>query len=138
MMENQATERRWLGWAIDRPGHPLFVQSCGDEEGAWDIALGWPSAEEIAAAKAAGARAFPIEIRAALTSIMRERAVMTDKDAAAAIRRKLTEVIARLLDSADLLQKADAGGDTGFALAQALTYATKARDLIGLPDRPRV
>jgi hypothetical protein len=59
--------RRWRGWAIDRPSHPLFVQSGGDEEGAWDIALGWPSAEEIEVAKAAGARAFPIEICAAAT-----------------------------------------------------------------------
>lgn len=65
MMGNQAIERRWLGWAIDRPGHPLFVQYGGDEEGAWDGALGWPPAEEIEAAKAAGARAFPIEIREA-------------------------------------------------------------------------
>jgi hypothetical protein len=54
---------RWLGWAVERPGEPLFVQYGGDEADAWITALGWPDEIEIAYAKAHGARAFPVEIR---------------------------------------------------------------------------
>jgi hypothetical protein len=39
------------------------VQYGGDEADAWRVALGWPSDEEIAHAKAQGARAFQVEIR---------------------------------------------------------------------------
>lgn len=64
MMSNpETTMRCWLGWAVDRPGYPLYVQYGGDEAQAWQIALGWPPPEEIAEYKADGARAFPIEIR---------------------------------------------------------------------------
>jgi hypothetical protein len=55
--------RCYLGWAVDRPDLPLYVQYGGTEAEAWKIALGWPSAEQIEHARANGARAFPIEIR---------------------------------------------------------------------------
>jgi hypothetical protein len=57
------TTHVWRGWAVERPGRELFVEQGGDEEGAWRIALGWPSDDEIAYAKAHGCRAFPVEIR---------------------------------------------------------------------------
>ena len=60
---SETTDVRWLGWAVDRPGLPLYVQFGGDESEAWRIALGWPSQEEIAHAKDNGARAFPVEIK---------------------------------------------------------------------------
>ncbi len=60
---NKTTDHRWLGWAVDQPGQLLYVQYGGDEAEAWRVALGWPSAEEIAHAKRHGARAFPVEIR---------------------------------------------------------------------------
>lgn len=64
-MANQPSDTtiRWLGWVVDRPGYPLYVQYGGDEAEAWKIALGWPSSEEIAHAKANGGRAFAVEIR---------------------------------------------------------------------------
>ena len=52
----------WLGWAVERPGMRLFVQFGGNESDAWEVALGWPHASEIAEAKAGGARAFPVRI----------------------------------------------------------------------------
>lgn len=54
--------RCWLGWAIDRPGLPLYVQYGGDEAQAWRVALGWPTAGEVTHAQATGARAFPVRI----------------------------------------------------------------------------
>ena len=56
------SERHWSGWAIERPGLPLFVQYGGDREEAWTIALGWPSQLEIDHARAMGARAFQVRI----------------------------------------------------------------------------
>lgn len=53
----------YIGWAVDRPNHPLYVQCCGTEAEAWKFALGWPAPEDIAHAKATGSRAFEIEIR---------------------------------------------------------------------------
>jgi len=55
--------RCYLGWAVERPDHPLYVQYGGTEAEAWKIALGWPSPEEVEHAKASGGRAFQIEIR---------------------------------------------------------------------------
>ena len=54
--------RCWEGWAIEGPGGPLYVQYAGDEESAWQFALGWPAEEGIAHAKANGARAFQVSI----------------------------------------------------------------------------
>lgn len=53
----------WLGWAVVLPYEPwLYVEYCPDEATAWRHALGWPDADEIAHAKASGARAFPVQI----------------------------------------------------------------------------
>ena len=62
--------------------------------------------------------------------IRKPDAPMPDEDALRIIREKLTGVIVSLLDSADLLRKAGAGGDTGFAIGQALSHTTRARELI--------
>lgn len=63
-MSTSLTTHTWRGWAVERPGRSeLYVQQGGDEAEAWRVALGWPDDDEIAYAKAHGARAFPIEIR---------------------------------------------------------------------------
>jgi hypothetical protein len=54
---------QWIGWAVDRPGRPLFVEYGVDEAKAREIALGWPTPEEIEFAKAQGARAFQVVIK---------------------------------------------------------------------------
>jgi hypothetical protein len=60
-----ATQRAdicWMGWACDIPDRPLHVEDCADEATVWRHALGWPDEEEIAHAKARGARAFRVRI----------------------------------------------------------------------------
>ena len=61
-MNPLSTDRCWMGWAVYRPGHRLYVQFGGDEDEAWTVALGWPSEDEIEYAKVNGARAFPVRI----------------------------------------------------------------------------
>lgn len=56
--------RQMRGWAIVRIDGTVFVElgrDC-DEATAWQIALGWPSEEEIAWHKARGARAFRCKV----------------------------------------------------------------------------
>lgn len=61
-------ENEIKGWCVTFPNnYPVFVadgEICGDasERDAWNIALGWPTAEEIEEAKAAGDRAFRAKI----------------------------------------------------------------------------
>jgi hypothetical protein len=62
MMTDPAV-RQWLGWAVILPRDPwLYVEYCADEATVWKNALGFPSDDEIAHAKANGARAFPVVI----------------------------------------------------------------------------
>jgi hypothetical protein len=51
-------------WAIVWPDGKLLADSTfKDEDHAWQIALGWPSEEEILAAKAAGYKAVQVEVQ---------------------------------------------------------------------------
>ena len=52
----------WIGWAVDHPEREFHVEFCGTEADAWRHALGWPSEQEIEAAKKRGARAFEVWI----------------------------------------------------------------------------
>jgi hypothetical protein len=60
--ESLQPKRRWLGWAIERPGLRLYVEYGGNEDDAWRHTLGWASASEIQEAKRNGARAFRVHI----------------------------------------------------------------------------
>lgn len=53
------------GWAVVRPDGSVVAdcEAGTTEEMIWTIALGWPDAAEIAAAKSRGARAFRCEVR---------------------------------------------------------------------------
>jgi hypothetical protein len=54
----------WERLAIVRPEGGLYVHDdAHDAEAAWRVALGWPSAEEIADAQRRGARLIRVRIR---------------------------------------------------------------------------
>jgi hypothetical protein len=51
------TETEYRVWAIIGPGGVVADSDFQDEAAAWRVVLGWPDADDIAAAKARGFRA---------------------------------------------------------------------------------
>ncbi len=53
-----------IGWAVKRRGGTVVVEIGAEvtEATVWNIALGWPSDDEITAEKAAGGFAYPCRV----------------------------------------------------------------------------